>query len=124
VTGAGLLVRVEPAPDGEVEELAELTELLRAELLELDVDSVELLAGQVAPGRAKGLGAVLGWLAIRFGTAEGLRAALSTVRRWVSRTGRSVEVSIDGDVLRLTGVSSQQQDRIIAAWVARHGGGG
>ena len=65
-----------------------------------------------------------GWLVAQFGTLEGLRAVVTTVHGWVSRTGRSVEVSIDGDVLKVTGVTSHQQGEIIDAWLARHAPGG
>ena len=65
-----------------------------------------------------------GWLVAQFGTLDGLRAVVTTVHGWVSRTGRSVEVSIDGDVLKVTGVTSHQQGEIIDAWLARHAPGG
>jgi hypothetical protein len=55
---------------------------------------------------------------------DGLRALVTTVRAWASRTGRTVEVSIDGDALKVTGVTSQQQGEIIDAWLARHAPGG
>ena len=60
----------------------------------------------------------------QFGTLEGLRAVVTTVGTWSSRTGRTVEVSIDGDVLKVTGVTSRQQGEIIDAWLARHAPGG
>jgi hypothetical protein len=123
VAGEGMRVRVRPAPDADAEELAELTRLLHAELLDLDVVSVDLPADEAAPGRAKGLAALVGWLTVRFGTAEGLRAAVAAVRGWAARTNRTVEVSVGGDVLRLTGVSSEQQDRVIDGWLARHAPG-
>jgi hypothetical protein len=34
-----------------------------------------------------------------------------------------VEVNIGGDVLKVTGVTSQQQGEIIDAWLARHAPG-
>jgi hypothetical protein len=121
--GDGMRVRVRPAPDGDAEELAELTGRLRAELLDLDLGSVDLPADEAVPGQAKGLAALVGWLTVRFGTAEGLRAAVAAVRGWAVRTNRTVEVSVDGDVLKLTGVTSQQQDRVIDGWLARHAPG-
>ena len=39
------------------------------------------------------------------------------------RTGRTVEVSIGRDHMKVTGVTSQQQGEIIDAWLARHGPG-
>jgi len=64
-----------------------------------------------------------GWLAAQFGTLDGLRAVVAAVRGWASRSGRTVEVSIGGDVLKVTAATSQQQDEIIAAWLARHAPG-
>ena len=49
---------------------------------------------------------------------------LAVVCGWASRTGRTVEVSIGGDVLKVTGVTSHQQGEIIDAWLARHAPGG
>jgi hypothetical protein len=37
-----------------------------------------------------------GGLLAQFGTLDGLRAVVAVVRRWASRTGRTVEVSIGG----------------------------
>ena len=45
---------------------------------------------------------------------------VAAVRGWTSRTGRTVEVSVGGDALKVTGVTSQQQEKIIDAWLARH----
>jgi hypothetical protein len=59
----------------------------------------------------------------QFGTLDGLRAAVTIVRGWARRTGQTVEVSIGGDVLKVTGVTSQQQGEIIDAWLARHAAG-
>jgi hypothetical protein len=115
-----LRVRVLPAPGGDVDELAECTGLLRAELMDSDVDSVDLVAGDDVPPQAKGLGGIVGWLAVRFGSAEGVRAVLGAIGGWCSRTNRSVEVSYGGDVLKMTGVTTSQQERIIDAWLARH----
>lgn len=50
----------------------------------------------------------------------GLEAVLAKIRDWVTRNGRSVEVTIDGDTVKVTGATSQQQEQIINAWLARH----
>ena|SRR5271165_1384647 len=89
-----------------------------------DVASVALLTDDQSPDQAKGLGTLTGWLLVQFGTLDGLRAAVAAVRGWASRTGRAVECSIDGDVLKVTGVTSQQQEKIIDNWLARHAPGG
>lgn len=125
VDAGGLVVQVVPVADSDAEELADLSGQLRAELLGVDAASVGPLPSEAVPEWAKGLdGTLIGWLLVQFGTPDGLRAVLGAVRGWTSRSGRTVEVSIDGDALKLTGVSSQQQEQIIDAWLARHGPGG
>jgi hypothetical protein len=119
----GLILQVLPVADSDAEELADLAERLRAELLGVDAASVAPLTAEAAPAGAKGLGALADWLAVQFGTLDGLRAVVAAVRGWTTRTGRVVEVSIGGDALKVTGVTSQQQEKIIDAWLARHASG-
>ena len=119
----GLILQVLPMADSDAEELADLAAELHAELLSVDGTSVTPRPAEAAPRGAKGLGDVAGWLVAQFGTLDGLRALVSAVRGFAARTGRTVDVSIGGDVLKVTGVTSQQQEQIIDAWLARHGSG-
>ncbi len=120
----GLIMQVVPVADSDEEELADLAGQLHAELLGVDDASVgPLPVGAVQEG-AKGLGDVAGWLVAQFGTLDGLRALVAAVRGFASRTGRTVEVSIGGDSLKVTGATSRQQEQIIDAWLARHVPGG
>jgi hypothetical protein len=120
----GLIVYVLPVADSDAEELANLAGGLHAELLCVDVPVAPLTA-EAAPEGAKGIdGTLAGWLLVQFGTLDGLRAAVAAVHGWASRTGRTVEVSIGGDVLKVTGVTSQKQGEIIDAWLVRHAHGG
>jgi hypothetical protein len=116
----GLIVQVLPVADSDAEELTDLAGDLQEELLDADAASVAPLTAGAAPEAAKGLGTLAGWLAVQFGSLDGLRAVMAAVRGWTSRTGRTVEVSIGGDVLKVTAVTSQQQREIIDAWLARH----
>jgi hypothetical protein len=118
-----LILQVLPAVDSDAEELADLAGELHAELLGVDAASVDPLPAEGSPEGAKGLGTLAGWLVAQVGTLDGLRAAVAAVRGWASRTGRTVEVSIGGDVLKVTGATSQQQGEIIDAWLARHAPG-
>ena len=120
----GLILQVLPVADSDAEELADLAAGLQAELLSVDGTSVAPLPAQVAPEGAKGLGDVAGWLVAQFGTLDGLRALVAAVGGFAARTGRTVEVNMGGDVLKVTGVTSRQQGEIIDAWLARHGPGG
>jgi hypothetical protein len=122
VTDAGgLVMQVVPMADSDAEELADLAGQLHAELLGVDDASVGPLPAGAVPEGAKGLGDVTGWLVAQFGTLDGLRALVAAVRGFASRTGRTVEVSIGGDPIKVTGATSQQQQQLIDAWLARHG---
>jgi len=46
------------------------------------------------------------------------------IREWLRRSsgGRSVKVTIDGDVIELTGASDEMQQQLIDTFVRRHAG--
>jgi hypothetical protein len=115
-----LLVRVIRPADGDDAELAELAADLRGQLLGLDVDAVEPLAIDEVPEGSKGLGAAIGWLTVQLGMVTKLSGLVHKVRSWTRRTGQAVEISIGGDVLKVTGPTAEQQERIIDAWLSRH----
>jgi hypothetical protein len=112
-----------PVADSDADELADLAGDLHAELLGVDAASVAPLPAEAVPEGAKGLGDLVGWLLVQFGTPDGLRAVVAAVCGWTSRTGRTVKVSMGGDALEVTGVTSKQQGEIIDAWLARHAPG-
>ena len=87
------------------------------------MDSVEPLAAAEDAEGAKGLGAVLGGLMVRFGTGDGLRSLLATVVGWAARTQHRVEVSIGEDRLVVIGVTPAQQERLINDFITRHAPG-
>ena len=119
-----LFVQVLPVADSDAEELADLSGELYAELLDVDAASASPLTAAEVPEGAKGFdGTLVGWLLVQFGTPDELRAVMAAVRLWTSRTRRTVEVSISGDALKVTGATSQQQAEIIDAWLARHAPG-
>ena len=121
VDAGGLVMQVVPMADSDAEELADLAGQLHAELLGVDDASVGPLPAGAVPEGAKGLGDVAGWLVAQFGTLDGLRALVAAVRGFAARAGRTVEVSIGGDPIKVTGATSQQQQQLIDAWLARHG---
>ncbi len=118
-----LVLQVLPDPCSDAAELSDWAESLRAELAELDVPSVRPLVADEVPASAKGAGLLFGWLVTQFGTLDGLRAVMAAVTAWVSRTGRSVEVSLDGDALKVARATAAQQQELIDAWLSRHGSG-
>jgi len=120
IDDADLLVRVNPASGDDAEDLPGLAHRLRVELLDLDVESVEPLPDGLAPDGAKGLPGLVDTLGIQLGT-EALKTIVAKLRDWVSRNGRSIEVTIDGDSLILSRPTAAHQEQIINAWLAKHG---
>jgi hypothetical protein len=118
-----LALEVEPRPDADDEELAELARRLRTELLDLDVEAVKpMTAGDTAEG-AKGVELLaMGGLVVQFVLRqEVLTSIIDGVRGWLQRqSARSVKLTLDGDSLEITGPTSAEQDRLVELWVARH----
>lgn len=122
---AELRVTVQATADTDTEELAQLTNRLRDELLSLDVDTIHLASGGDAPDSSKGIDLLAaGGLVVRFALRqELLQSVIDGIRSWLARQhARSIKLTLDGDSLELTGVSSAQQDRLVELWVMRHGG--
>jgi hypothetical protein len=128
-TDGTIMVRVSSGEDGGDEELAELTRRLRAELLRLDVDAVDLAVPETTvPGQGDlskgvpGLAAAGHWLAVQVG-ALSIGAVLSAVGEWAARNNRGVKVAIGSDTLELSRATPEQQEKIIDAWLASHTSG-
>jgi uncharacterized protein YidB (DUF937 family) len=115
-------LQVEAGPDADAEEVAEATAQLRRELLELDVDSVKVPEGGPPPPGSKAAEVLaIGSLIVTLVKSTGLGAVVHTIQSWISRQQqRSVKLAIDGDTLEVTGVSSDEQRRLIDEWIARH----
>jgi hypothetical protein len=123
--GARLGVKVDLGADAGAEEVAEATLQLRRELLELDVDSVELARAGEPPSGTRAVDFVaLGTLMVTVANSGLLGAVVSAVRSWLGGgSQRSIKLELDGDVLELTGVSSEEQHRLAEAWLRRRGKG-
>jgi len=127
VEGGKLALQIEATADTDDEELAQLTSRLRDELLRLDVDVVYLASGGEAPDSSKGVGLLAaGGLVVQFLLRQDLlHSIIDGVRSWLGRQhARSIKLTLDGDSLELTGVSSAEQDRLVELWVMRHVGTG
>jgi hypothetical protein len=120
-----LMLNIKAGPETNEEELAELTRQLREELLELDVETVDLVRTGEAPARAKaGDPVTWGALLVALVASGGvLTTLINTLQSWLARhERRSVTLEIGGDKLEVTGISSEEQQRLINAWLSRHGG--
>jgi hypothetical protein len=111
-------VRIIGDSDDDAEEIESLTARLRGALLDLDVLDVEPVAEE-APDGAKGAAAVLGWLSVTFG-GDLLSAVADRLAGWAMSLGRTVEISVNGDTLKLGRVSHREQQELVREWLARH----
>jgi hypothetical protein len=127
VAGSGdLSVELQAGSDTDDEELTQLTGQLRVELLDLDVDAVEQRVGGEVPEDSKGVGwLAAGELVVRLvASPEVLTSLIGGIRSWLGRNRvRSVKLTLDGDSLEVSSVSSAEQDRLIDLWVTRHATG-
>lgn len=114
-----MFVVVDPRDEDEFSETAASARRLRAELLALDVDAADPLADDFVPVGAKGLSAISATMGIKLGAAM-LGSVFAKIRDWVGRSGHSVEVTIDGDTIKISGAFPEQQEQAINAWLARH----
>jgi hypothetical protein len=108
--------------------LEELALLLRQELLSLDVRSVETVRdGDAPPGTRGGLAAIAGLLSVSLVPGvQMVGAVVALVRDWLRRSGgeHTVELSIGGDKIVVTGASDEVQQQLVDAWVRKHSGTG
>src|SRR3954464_15994430 len=115
---------IELAVEGDMpaEESDELTGNLRQELLELDVDAVDRRRAEAPPpGARDAASAELGSLLVTLGPTA-LEGLGETIRAWLSRDrGRRARLQLGDDVLELSDASREQQERLVAAFLARNG---
>jgi hypothetical protein len=112
------IVRILVDSDEPPTRIAQLTARLRAELLDLDVLDLAPVT-EDTPDGAKGVGAVLGWLSVTLG-GELLKTLADRVADWAAGFGRTVEISVDGDTLKLGRVTREEQRELTREWLARH----
>lgn len=110
------------SPEFDREEEAHLLEELRARLLDLDVDSVSRPHGEARAEGAKSGGVVTwGTLIVSFSSPAVLAAVVGAVRAWaLRRHTHAVKLTLDGDVLEVTGLAPGDEQRLVDAWLARH----
>ena len=120
-----LVLNIDPGSDADAEELAELTRQLREDLLQLDVEAVDLVSGGKAPAGTKAVDPVTaGTLLLTLAASGGvLTTLINALQSWLTRhERRGVTLEIGGDKLEVTGISSEEQQRLIEAWLSRQRG--
>jgi hypothetical protein len=114
---------LQPASDVDQEELDQLTSQLRRCLLdEVDVDTVNAGATiQAAPDGAKSqYASIFGTLALGL-TPVTLHSLIRVVQAWLkNRPVRTVKVTIEGDSIEVSHMSSSDQRRLIDSFIERH----
>ena len=116
-------LQLDGGPDADAEELDELTRRLRRDLLELDVRSVDPVRVGEAPAgtRAADVLAIGGLLVTLARSGDTLKMLLRVIQSFVhAQPTRSVELQIAGDSLKMSGVSSAEQQQLIELFVQRH----
>lgn len=123
MTAAPLTFLIHPDAGSDLEELAELGHRLRTDLLDAGADPADARPAGPAPAGTKGAELLaLGSVLVAVGRSVPLLGrVLATVRDWIGQQPvRSVTVSLDGDTIELTHASSEEQRRLIDAWISRH----
>jgi hypothetical protein len=117
------VVRVDAGADADRDELDQLTQQLSQELLLLDIDSVEpAVAGPPPPGARVVDIAILGTLLVTLARSpELLKGVAGVVQSWLgARQNCSVELQLGSDTLKVSGIGSDEQQRLIQLFIERH----
>ncbi|WP_405650798.1 hypothetical protein [Streptomyces sp. RK9] len=121
-----VLVAVAPDPDLDAEAGERAARQLRAEITELDIESVRAVAAGPLPDGAKGADAVtVGAVVVALSASGGVLTALvETVRDWLGRSGarHRVSVTIDGDTIELDRATDAERRDLVEAYLRRHSG--
>jgi hypothetical protein len=118
-----VVVQLDAGPGADAQEIEDLAARLRRRLLELDVQSVDRAhVGEPPPGTRAAEVLALGSLIVTMTkSADLLKSMLGVIHSIVAaRPARTVEIMLGGDTLKLTGISSEEQDRPIDLFVTRH----
>jgi len=119
-----VLVVLEPDEESDEEELERLSRGLRAELVELDVDSVRAASAEAVPPGAKAADPVtIGAIIVALSASGGVFTSLvQTLRDWLDRsTGRhKITMTIDGDTIEIERATAGEQRALIDAYISRH----
>jgi hypothetical protein len=119
----GVGVWIDESSDLDKAQSLALTGRLERDLKALDVESVARSPEVIPPEAKAGVGAAAAGLVVQLGRSVGVTALVAVIRRWAEANRTTVKVSIGGDVLELSGVSAQLQQRIVDDWLDRHAPG-
>jgi hypothetical protein len=99
------------------QELAELTQNLREDLMETGVESVEQVRGAEATAGSKGDAVTLATIAVALAPTA-LTGLINMLQSWLTRHERtSITLKRGDEVLTVTGTLSKDQQQVIAGWL-------
>ena len=117
-----LLITINKDKDDTSDDIAQLSQQLRNELLGFKVESIEHQRNQ---NMAQGTKAVetISWetLIVTLAASGGIiTTIINFILAWVKRNeGRSVTLELNGNKLEVTGLSSNEQKVLIETWLKR-----
>ncbi|WP_327319684.1 hypothetical protein [Streptomyces sp. NBC_01235] len=112
--------------DADAEAIAERTEKLRQDLLQLDVDYVTPLTGEeeIPPGARVVEIATIGALLVGLGSSTaGLSQVMTAIREWRSRCHGSrptLRLKLDNDELEISEATTEQVSEAFDLFLGRH----
>jgi membrane-associated two-gene conflict system component 1 (EACC1) len=120
-----LLVLLESEVGADDDERELLARQLKAELTELDIESLTPVGGRPAPVGSKGTDTWGDWLITLSASGGVFTTILVTIQGWLGRHRgeHKVKVIMDGDTLELSGASTTEQAEIVRAFLRRHSAG-
>lgn len=117
-----IMLQVRDAQEASAQELESRTIELRRELLELDVEAVEPASrGEPPPGARAIDVAQVGMLVVTIAnSASAILGLITAVHAWQQRNRRhDIRLTLNGQALEITGLSSTEQYRLAQAWLDR-----
>lgn len=119
-----VVVALESSADAEPDERDRLARQLRAELRDLDLDTITDASWREAPPGAKGAELTdWGVWLVTLGASGGvLTSLISVAKDWLDRHGKGnrIKITIDGDTIELDEASAAEQAALLTAFVQRH----
>lgn len=109
-------------PSADAPEVERLSQLLREELLDLDVEDVQQQITEDAPAGAKAIGLIeLGTLLVTLAKSGGLLSQVADLMRsWVARDDRlAVSLEVGDAKIIISRASADERRELIDAWIAR-----
>jgi hypothetical protein len=118
-----LAVKLDAGPDADPREVDYMAQVLRSELLRLDVEAVELSGEETEPSpeAVPGFGlAGVGEVTIRLVDAGALKSAVELVKAWTRRDAvRRAKLDVAGDSLELSAAAAAERQALVDGWIER-----